>query len=322
MRRDISSDLQQRTTQWCMIGRLSSTNPVQLTKVKALSFAPVLEEALDVAYSPDYSLYDELTELENQNSLSSIDKSEQISGSYEPHSIAGVLRKFDWEGIFEEYISNLKEYAPYMQRGILKFLHFKMLTNQKINSIRSSLEIKEKENRLSTAKIHVENAEDLGLPKNHWIGNAFCHYWDGSCYDLMRSPVVSLMGIDVDISNSIKSISDALQKADGRYITSTRSMVVDLLVRTKLFDRFGLEALESFEAKDESHNWIDIVDKRLVAEGVKYSDRYLLCDSLFWMLHSGCMRRAIPNENASDAVLTIYKSWQPFGVKTLLDYPE
>jgi len=305
------------------VGQWWTRDPAMQLRVKAHTFAPVLEEAVRVAYTPQQTIYDELSEVENNNSIPALSNIENTSSdNAEPNHIISVLKKFDWESIFVEYMRDLKDYAPYLQRDMLKFLHFKMLTNKKIEEIRTKFKTEEKPNRLSTIGLHVEKAVEAGLPKNHWIVNAFTRYWDGSYFDLMRSSLVSLLGIDIDISNKVKDISDALQHADGRYIHTTRSMLVDLNIKTRLFDRYGLEALDAFLNNPPNHNWVDSVNKRLIAEGTKASDRYLLCDALFWMMHSGCMRNAIPTENAKEAVLAIFTAWQPFGVKTLLDYPE
>ena len=148
----------------------------------------------------------------------------------------------------------------------------------------------------------------------------FINHYYGSCYDLLFSPLFTLVNIGKDISRDIKQISDILASLDNLPNTSQRSMLVILKERIRIFDELGSIVLDVIINKAENNNAFNI-NKTLIEKGIPPKHRYILNDTVYWLCSKGCLKNTYNAYEEDKHILNLFYSWQPVGVKLLIDYP-
>lgn len=320
MQRDYGSYFEDRLAWWFTAGQFYYyTNSIHGL---AETFAPCIYDMIDFLYNDSNdSLYDELSTNEQNVVIPGIpntinDTSLNIMSKYR-----NGLLYYDWDAVLMYIIENKERYEKIMCMYTYYFIAFKSELIQKVRNIN---EKKVKEQIIDTNKVDsvLEKLKDYGITETHWISRVFKNHWKGSCYDILLSPLFTLVNIGQDISRNIKQISDILYSLDEMPNVSDRSILVVLKERVRTFDELGLGVLETiYQNIDSTDNIVYLINKYLMEIGIPPKHRYLLNDTLYWMCVKGCMKGTYKVYNETEHVVSLFQSWQPFGVKLLLDYP-
>ena len=318
MQRDYGSYFQDKLNWWFVAGQFCYyKDPIHGL---AVTFAPVLYDIIDFLYNEESdSFYDTLNKNEKEIVIPGMiqenkkDESINIEKKYKQ-----ALLEYDWDTVLL-YIIKHKDSFKTIPSDIMFFLNFKsILLNQReiISNTFTKEQIVDK-NKINTT---LDKLNEYNITKTHWIARVFKNHYQGSCHDILFSPLFTLVNIGSDISRNIKTISDVLFAMDSLPNESQRSILVMLKERVRTFDEIGHNALQEL-LNMSPDNKVYRINKTLMEKGIPPKHRYLLNDSIYWMCTKGCLKNTYKIYNEAEHVLNIFQTWQPFGVKQLLDHP-
>ncbi len=318
MQRDYGSYFQDKLNWWFVAGQFYYyKDPIHGL---AVTFAPVLYDIIDFLYNEESdSFYDTLNKNEKEIVIPGMiqenkkDESINIEKKYKQ-----ALLEYDWDTVLL-YIIKHKDSFKTIPSDIMFFLNFKsILLNQReiISNTFTKEQIVDK-NKINTT---LDKLNEYNITKTHWIARVFKNHYQGSCHDILFSPLFTLVNIGSDISRNIKTISDVLFAMDSLPNESQRSILVMLKERVRTFDEIGHTALQEL-INTSPDNKVYRINKTLMEKGIPPKHRYLLNDSIYWMCTKGCLKNTYKIYNEAEHVLNIFQTWQPFGVKLLLDHP-
>jgi hypothetical protein len=318
MQRDNGSYFQDKLNWWFVAGQFYYyTDPIHGL---AVTFAPVLYDIIDFLYNEESnSFYDMLNKNEKEIVIPGIiqeNKKEESINIEKKYKEA--LLEYDWDTVLL-YIIKHKNSFMNIPSDIKFFLNFKsiLLDQREIISNTFTKEQIVDKNKINTT---LDALSEYNITKTHWISRVFKNHYKGSCHDILFSPLFTLVNIGSDISRHIKTISDILFAMDSLPNETQRSILVMLKERVRTFDEIGYIALQELTHKS-TDNKVYRINKTLIEKGIPPKHRYILNDSIYWMCTKGCLKNTYKIYNEAEHVLGIFHTWQPFGVKLLLDYP-
>lgn len=325
MSRDYGHYFEERVAWWFVAGQfLYHKDPIQGL---ALTFDKIIYDVIDFLYNDDIEpFYVELNENESNVIIPGIieehnnETSENLMMRYR-----NALLYYDWDAVLLHILENKDFFNKRIHPFIQYFVNFKsnlLLSKQKILCRYNEEQIVEASYEKQLHSVLGVLKEKYNITETHWISRVFKKHYQGSCHDILFSPLFTLVNIGKDISRPIKDISDILYSLDNLPNTSHRSILVMLKERVRTFDEIGLGVLETiYDSKESTDNKIYLINKHLMEKGIPPKHRYLLNDSLFWICSKGCLKNTYPIYNEQDHVVNLFHAWQPFGVKLLDDYP-
>lgn len=316
MQRDNGCYFEDKLTWWFNAGQFYYTDVIEgLT----YTFADVLYEIIDFLYNiEDNNLYTMLRKNEESVNISGILKNKKEASINLMQQYRQSLLNYNWDSV----ILNMIEYKDRLNNipsDVMYFFNFKskLLEQRKIIASRLSKEQIVDKVRISNM---LESLKEYGITKTHWISRVFNNHYCGSCYDILFSPLFTLVNIGKDISRDIKQISDILISLDNLPNISQRSILVILKERIRIFDELGSIVLEAIINKTDNNNIFNI-NKILIEKGIPPKHRYILNDSMYWLCSKGCLKGIYNVYTEDKHILNLFYSWQPVGVKLLIDYP-
>jgi hypothetical protein len=320
MSRDYGSYFEDRLTWWFIGGQFYYKNPIQGL---AETFAPVIYETINFLYNDDtMSLYDELQEHEKNTIIEGIPNIQNVNESINiMQKYKEGLLYYDWDSVLMYMLNNTEYFEKNVCQYVYFFIDFKSKLMEKIKDIQSKYKVEQIVDKKKIDSV-LEKLKDYGITETHWVSRVFKNHWKGSCHDILLSPLFTLVNIGKDISRNIKQISDILYSLDEMPNVTQRSILVVLKERIRIFDEIGLYVLDTiYNEKELQDNMIYLINQNLIKKGISPKHRYWLNDSMYWVSTKGCLRNTYKIYDETNEMLSLFQSWQPFGMKLLLDYP-
>ncbi len=318
MRRDYECYVQDKLSWWFVAGQFYyHKNPIHGL---AVTFAPIIYDIIDFLYNNENdSMYGTLSKNEKEIMIPGIveDNKKETPVNIQTRYRQALL-EYDWDTVLMYMIKNKDSFVN-IPSDIMFFLNFKSkllgLKDKIVNAF-------SKEQIVDKSKINttLDKLREFDITNTHWISRTFKNHYQGSCHDILFSPLFTLVNIGSDISRYIKNISDILFDMDSLPNESQRSILVMLKERVRTFDEIGYIALQELLTESDD-NKVYRINKVLMEKGIPPKHRYLLNDSIYWMCTKGCFRNTYKLYDEAQHVLTLFQSWQPFGVKLLQHYP-
>jgi hypothetical protein len=291
----------------------------------AVVFAPIILEIIDYIYVQDTrKLYDKLYEIEQKHIPSGLELAEKKSRKeyidYDT-DIKNALRNINWDSVLLEIINNIDEYKNVLDNEAYVFLLSKKNIIDKIDSVSKQEITTEQKNRRAAAFLKLNKY----IKHNYWIQHIYKNHWNGSFYDILKSPLFSLIRINYETSKYIKEISDILYTADNRGSPPQHSILIRARECQKIFDKYGSELMNLILKNiDNNIRYNYLINKKLIEYGVSPSERYILNHAFYWMIRCGCLKDINKDKDGDikAELLNVYTNLiYPSGSKMLLTYP-
>lgn len=294
-------------------------------KHAAIVFAPVILEIIDYLYVKDTrKLYDILYEIEQKNipeGLELVEKKPREKYHDYDDDIKNILREINWDSVLMEIINNISEFENVLDDEAKNILKNKKEISDKIDSMS---DVKRTEKQTNKMKATFMKLSDH-VKENHWIYHVYNNHWTGSIFDILKSPLFSLVKINYEISNNIKEISDILYELDDSGKPPSISILLRVRETQEIFDKFGSEILdEILKNKDTDLKYSFVINKKLTEKGVSPTEKYFLSNAFFWIIEKGFLNNLNKHKD-EDPVKILKQMYEniiyPSGSKMLLTYP-
>lgn len=299
--RSFEVEFEDLKSMWALVSCILINDVAECSKF----WAPKLDEVISIAYKHVYRLYDELSILEQDNSIPGVDYTPQNGGnvlSFEDAFIRS-LKRVDWEAVLYYVINHLDEFQDLLPKTCLN----KLKRRQKILDLfKSKVPIKDS----SSVQMFLSE-QDL---KDHWLIHCYRRSWYGSIYDMIFSPLLSFVSVDTDIAYKIKSVSDGLDEFDNVSMTSRDTSL--LLVR-----RVSRILEDIVELIPESEPTIDCISELMKNNGYYQSDIFLMRRALHRVYTSGKLTGTIAKDDTTALLSFLNEYMSARNMKYLYEYP-
>lgn len=295
-------------------------------KHAAFVFSPVILEIIDYLYVKDTrKLYDILYENEQKNipeGLELVEKKQREDYYDYDNDIKNALRNINWDSVLMEIINNISEFDNVLDEKAKEILLNKKEIIDKINRISDNKSRTEKQtNKMKAMFMKLSER----VKENHWVYYVYINHWNGSIFDILKSPLFSLVKINYEISNDIKEISDILYELDDIGNPPSISMLLRVRETQDVFDKFADGILyEISKNKNTDLKYSFIINKYLTEKGVSPTEKYFMLNAFFWIIERGFLRNLNKHKD-EDPVQILKQMYEniiyPSGSKMLLTYP-
>lgn len=294
-------------------------------KHTAYVFAPVILEIVDYLYVQDTrKFYDVLYEIEQKNIPPGLEMVEKDTrGDYIDYDadIKNSLREINWDSVLLFIINNLSEFENVLDEKAKTILRNKKAILDKINNISTVKRTEEQTNKMKAMFMKLSEY----VKENHWIYHVYNNHWCGSIFDILKSPLFSLIKVNYEISSNIKEISDILYMLDNIGNPPSTSMLLRVRNTQEIFDLYAVDILdEIIKQKDSGVRYSFIINKKLTEKGVSPAEKYFMINAFYWIIERGFLNNISRHKN-EDVVTTLQEMYKnfiyPAGSKMLLTYP-
>lgn len=294
-------------------------------KHAAVVFSPVILEIIDYLYVKDTrKLYDILYDIEQKNipdGLKLVEKKPREKYFDYDDDIKNALRNINWDTVLMEIINNISEFENVLDENTKHILQNKKDILDKINDISN---IKRTEKQTNKMKAMFMKLSEY-VKENHWIYHVYTNHWCGSIFDILKSPLFSMVKINYEISNHIKEISDILYELDERGNPLSTSILLRVRETQEVFDNFASNMLDEISKnKNTDLKYSFIINKYLTEKGVSPTEKYFMLNAFFWIIERGFLNN-LNRHKDEDPVQILKEIYEnviyPSGSKMLLTYP-
>lgn len=285
---------------WALVSSTIMDDPIECSKF----WAPKLDEAITTAYKHVYRLYDELSNLEQENIIEGVDAISSNSGvlSFE-EAFNRSLKKVDWEAVLYSTIERLDQLKDLLPKSCLNKLKRR---KKLLDLFRPKVGVKD------SSSIRMFLSEQ-GLSE-HWLTRCYEHSWYGSIYDLAFSPLLSFVSVDTDIAYNLKKISDTLDSFD---VVSMSGRDTSILL-VKRVSRILEDIVEWIDVEEPE---INVVLELMKNKGYYQNDVFLVCRALHRVYTSGKMTGTVIKDDVSNLLAFINEHMSARNIKYLYEYP-